>query len=61
MEPNIQACIRHELFHAFVSLYTQSVSHLVTDPAIERILDDLEDELVNRLSALPLLRHVPEA
>lgn len=57
----IQNTVRHELYHAFVSLYTQAVSHLVKDPRIAAILDDLEDELVNRLAASPLLRHVPNA
>lgn len=59
----VSEVVRHELFHAFVAMYTQAANHLtgVRDEKTRHILADLEDQMVQKLSTMPAWKHVPEA
>jgi len=57
-ERDSDAHIRHELAHLMVSMYTQVVGHLVEDEGVKKVLGDLEDELVTRISEMPLFDHL---
>ena len=50
----LEECIRHELFHVFLSAYTHAADHAVGNRTVRGILEDLEDELVNRLATMPV-------
>lgn len=51
----VEECVRHELGHAFVGMYTQAATHIAGDnTALKDVLADLEDDLVQRISAMPI-------
>jgi hypothetical protein len=51
----IHPAVRHELFHAFVSEFSEFAKRLCGgDKDLENILDDYEERLVTRLTAMPI-------
>ena len=62
-DETVEECVRHELFHAFIAMYTQAATHLTSDKEerVRKILGDLEDSLVQKLASMPLWKYAPEA
>lgn len=59
-DEELEECIRHELGHAMVATYTQAASHLTESQEIMKVLADLEDDLVQRIAAMPVWKRVEE-
>jgi len=51
----ITECVRHELFHAYISAYTHAAHRLCGgDKQLEAELNAREEELVTRLATMPI-------
>ena len=62
-DESIDECIRHELGHALVALLAQAAGHLVgeKDERMRHVMGDLEDDLVQRVAAMPVWAYVEES
>ena len=54
-EPSIAACVRHEIAHSFWGAYNRELEkHVPEDEKLYELLDNLEDEAVDRIATMPI-------
>ena len=56
---DLDEVVRHELLHAIIHSYTAQAQHLAPSDAVKAMLESAEEELVTRLSTLPVFAKVP--
>jgi hypothetical protein len=54
---DLDEVVRHELIHAILHSYTEAAHHNAASDAVRAMLETLEEELVGRLSTLPVFDH----
>ena len=59
-DETVDECVRHELAHVFVAMYTQAAQRFVTDEHAKALMEDLEDSLVQRFATMLIWAYAPE-